>query len=83
MKGELSSAFKVADMRPIQFYLGLKVERDRESQTDQNFATGLYQEIVAKFQLYGAHPVKLPMKDIHLFLNEGQASKHDTKRHQR
>ncbi len=33
VKRERATAFEMVDMRPISFYLGLKVERDRLAET--------------------------------------------------
>lgn len=33
VKAELTSAFQIVDMGPISFYLGLKVDRNREEKT--------------------------------------------------
>ncbi len=33
VKMELTAAFKMVDMGPISFYLGLKVDRDRKKRT--------------------------------------------------
>ncbi len=62
VKAELASAFSMADMGPISFYLGLKVERDREKKTIKLSQPAYIDKVVAKFHLDKAHLVNAPMK---------------------
>ena len=62
MKGELTAAFKMVDMEPIQFYLGLKVERNREKQTIKLSQPAYIEKMLHKFFLQNATTAKTPMK---------------------
>ena len=62
VKVELTSAFSMADMRPISFYLGLKVERDHEKKTIKLSQPAYIDKVLARFHLQKAHPVNTLMK---------------------
>ena len=63
VKAELASAFSIVDMGPINFYLGLKVEQDREKKTIKLSQPSYIDKVLAKFHLDKAHPVNTPMKE--------------------
>lgn len=67
VKAELTSVFSMADMGPISFYLGLKVERDREKKIIKLFQPAYIDKVLAKFHLDKAHPANTPMKESALF----------------
>lgn len=63
VKAELTSAFSMADMGPISFYLGLKVERNRQEKTNKLSQPAYIDKILNTFHLDKAHPVNTPMKE--------------------
>ena len=63
VKAELTSAFSMVDMGPISFYLGLKVQRDREKRTIKLFQLAYIDKVLARFHLDKAHAVNTPMKE--------------------
>lgn len=63
IKAKLTSAFSMVDMGPINFYLGLKVQRDRENRTIQLSEPAYINKILARFYLDKAHAVNTPMKE--------------------
>lgn len=73
---ELTFAFLMADMGPISFYLGLKVEQDREKKTIKLSQPAYIDKVLAKFHLDKAHPVNTPMKESALLQpkTDGEAS---------
>ncbi len=83
VKAELASAFLMADMGPISFYLGLKVERDREKKTIKLSQPTYIDKVLAKFHLDKAHPVNAPMKESALQpRTDGEASASERERYQ-
>lgn len=62
VKAELASAFSMVDMGPISFYLGLKVERDREKRTTKLSQPAYIDKVLARSHLDKAHSVNTPMK---------------------
>ena len=65
------------DMGPIQFYLGLKVGRDRDNRTIKLSQPAYFEKILDRFHMLKANSVKVPMKDRFLFASEGQSVPHD------
>lgn len=51
VKQELTAVFKMVDIRPISFYLGLKVSQDREKKTIKLLQPTYINKILAKFHL--------------------------------
>ena len=84
VKAELASAFSMVDMGPISFYLGLKVERDREKKTIKLSQPAYIDKVLAKFHLDKAHPVNTPMKENALLhqRTDGEASASEKERYQ-
>lgn len=82
MKAKLSFAFKIIDIGFIQFYLNQIIERDRENRFIKFSQLACIKRILAKFHLHQAHLIKIPMKNIDMFLNKRQANRHNTKRYQ-
>ena len=76
IKLELTFAFSIIDIGPISFYLGLKVQRDRENQTIKLSQPAYINKILNKFHLDKAHTVNTPMKETVLLKQkiEGEAS---------
>ena len=60
VKAELTSAFSMADMGPISFYLGLKVERDREKKIIKLSQPSYIDKVLAKFHLEQSSPRSMP-----------------------
>lgn len=84
VKQELTAAFSMMDMGPISFYLGLKVDRDRERRTIKLSQPAYIEKILTKFHLDKANPVNTPMKES-AFLSqrtEGEASPSEMERYQ-
>ena len=76
VKAKLVSAFSIADMVLISFYLGLKVERDREKKTIKLSQPVYIDKVLAKFHLNKAQPVNILMKKSALLQprTDGKAS---------
>ena len=84
VKLELTFAFSMIDMGPISFYLGLKVQRDRENRTIKLSQPAYINKVLNKFHLDKAHAANTPMKET-AFLEqktEGEASPSEKKRYQ-
>ena len=75
VKMELTSAFSIVDMGPISFYLGLKVERDREKRTIKLSQPAYIDKVLSKFHLDKAHTATTPIKESSILQprTEGQA----------
>lgn len=63
VKAELAAAFSMVDMGPISFYLGLKVERNRQEQTIKLSQPTYINKVLSRFHLGKAHAVTTPMKE--------------------
>ena len=75
VKRELAAAFKMVDMRPINFYLGLKVERDRQKKTLKLFQPAYNDEILSKYNFDLAKSCNTPMKKSIFLPNKGPEAK--------
>ena len=62
VKAELIAGFSMVDMGPISFYLGLRVDRDREQKTIKLSQPAYIEKILSKFHLDQANPSNTPMK---------------------
>ncbi len=83
VKHELATAFEMVDMGPISFYLGLKVERNRQNKTLKLSQPAYIDKILAKYHLDQAKPCNTPMKEPILLPNEGpEASQANRERYQ-
>lgn len=81
VKAELTSAFQMADMGPISFYLGLKVERDREQRTIKLSQPAYIEKILRKFFLDQANPSNIPMREsAQLLPNDSTTQATDSER---
>ena len=76
VKSELAAAFSIVDMRPISFYLGLKVERDQGKQTIKFLQPAYINKILSRFHLDKANAITTPMKKSLILQTrtEGQVS---------
>lgn len=85
VKSELATGFSMVGLGPISFYLGLKVERDREKRTIKLSQPAYIDEILSKFHLDQANPANTPMKESAVLLprTEGQATDAEIERYQR
>lgn len=63
VKTEVTFAFSMVDMGPISYYLGLKVERNRQDRTIKLSQPAYIDKVLAKFHLGKAHYVNTPMKE--------------------
>lgn len=82
VKEELIAAFEMVDMGPISFYLGLKVNRDREKKTIKLSQPAYVDKILSKFHLAQANTSNTPMKESPLTPNEGEATAAERERYQ-
>lgn len=83
VKRELMSAFSMVDMGPISFYLGLKVERDRERKSIKLAQPAYIDKVLQKFHLDQANPTNTPMEGIILLPNaSAQASLSEQEKYQ-
>lgn len=62
VKVELISAFLIADMGPISFYLDLKIEQNREKKIIKLFQLAYIDKILTKFHLDKANWSNISMK---------------------
>lgn len=63
MKAKLTSMFSMADIGPINFYLGIKVERDREKKIIKLSQSADIDKVLAKFHFDKAYPVNTSIKE--------------------
>lgn len=70
MKTELLSIFLMVDIRPIRFYLGLKIEQNHQKKTIKLSQYAYIKKILAKFHLDKAYLVNKSIKDQTLFEQE-------------
>ena len=73
VKREFMSAFSMVDTGPISFYLGLKVERDRERKTIKLSQPAYIDKVLQKFHLDQANPTNTPMKEGIILLPNASA----------
>lgn len=78
VKAELTAAFSMVDMGPISFYLGLRVDRDREQKTIKLSQPAYIEKVLARFHLDKANPVITSMKEFGLLtLGERKIPRND------
>lgn len=84
VKAELTSAFQMVDMGPISFYLGLKVDRNREGRTIKLSQPAYIEKVLRKLFLDQANPTNMPMKESTQLLpnNEGTATEAERENYQ-
>ena len=82
VKKQLKLAFKMVDMGPISYYLGLKVERDRVNKTIKLSQPAYIEKVFERFHMQTAKTTNTPMREGCLFINESQASDKDIKQYQ-
>ena len=84
VKTELTASFSMSDMGPISFYLGLRIDRDRERRTIKLSQPAYIEKVLEKFHLDKANPVNTPNKEsIPLSQREeGEASPSEKERYQ-
>ena len=81
VKAELAAAFQMVDMGPISFYLGLKVERNREEKTIKLSQPANIEKVLQKFFLDQANPTNTLMKEsMELVLNDSEKQASDSER---
>lgn len=66
VKMELTAAFEMADMEPISFYLGLKVDKNREKRRIKLSQPAYIQKVLTKYHLDKANTTNTPMKKVAL-----------------
>lgn len=81
VKSKLAATFSMVDMGPISFYLGLKVQRDREKRTLKLLQPAYIDKILEKFHLDKANAVQTPIEKEALLTprtkSEASASKQE------
>ena len=84
VKTELVSAFQMVDMGLISFYLGLRVDRNREKKIIKLSQPAYIEKVLRKFFLDQANPTNTPMKESIQLLpnNEGTATEAERERYQ-
>lgn len=84
VKSKLTSAFSMVNMGPISFYLGLKVQRDRENRTIKLSQPAYIDKVLSKFHLNKAHSVNTPIKETVLLeqRTDGEGSPSEKERYQ-
>ncbi len=60
-KAELKKHFKLRDMGPVDFFLGIQVIRDRPNRTIQLSQRQAIVDILHKFNMGSCHPVATPL----------------------
>ncbi len=71
VKRELTTEVEMVDMEPISFYLGLKVESDRQKKKPKLSQPAYIDKILLKYQLDLAKPSNTLMKEAILLPNKG------------
>ena len=82
VKRQLKLAFKMVDMGPISYYLGLKVERDRVKRIIKLSQPTYIEKVLESFHMQNAKTANTPMREECLFTNESQASDKDIRQYQ-
>lgn len=84
VKEELTAAFSMVDMGPISFYLGLKVERDRQKRTIKLSQPAYIDKVLEKYHLSKANVVNTPMKETEPLMPraDGDASQSEKEAYQ-
>lgn len=67
VKTEITSTFLMIDMRPINFYLGLKIKQDQKKQTIRLFQAACIIKVLTKFYFDKAHVVYMLIKETAIF----------------
>lgn len=83
VKLKLAATFKMVDMRPIRFYLGLEIERIRQKRIIKLFQPIYIQKILRKYHFKKANPTNIPIKEAALgpnFTKATKLKKKDTKK---
>lgn len=68
VKTELAATSEMVDMGPISFYLGLKIERNRENRTIKLSQLAYIQKVLTKYHLDKANPTNTSIKETALEL---------------
>ncbi len=84
VKAKLVSAFQILDMGLISFYLGLRVDRNKEEKTFKLNQPAYIEKVFPKFFLDQANPTNTPMKESIKLLpnNEGTAAEAEGEKYQ-
>lgn len=61
IKDRLSERFKMTDIGPVAYYLGMEITRDRPNRTIYLSQAGYIDKVIRNFDLSGLSPVKTPM----------------------
>ena len=77
-KAEMGTRFKITDLGPISWLLGMKVTRDRDRQTLSISQEPYIEAILAKYNFVDAKPVSIPMDpNVQLSTNQSPTSTAD------
>ncbi len=84
VKAQLTLAFSMVDMGPISFYLGLKVERNRDNQTIKLSQPVYIDKVLNNFHLDKTNTINTLMKETTLLQpkTEGEATIAEKERYQ-
>ncbi len=84
VKAELTATFSMVDRGPISFYLGLKVQRDRENRKIKLSQPSYIDKVLSKFHLEKANAVATPMRESVILQarTEGETSTAGRERYQ-
>ena len=83
IKQQLATAFRMVDMGPVSYYLGLKVERDRSNKTIKLSQPTCIEKVLRSYHLEAAKTCPTPMKEgVNLLPNDGQASEKEKTEYQ-
>ena len=73
------AVFKMVDIRPISFYLGLKVDKNCEKKIIKLFQPTYIKKVLAKYHFDKANTIYIPIKKVtigqNLFIEATQAEK--------
>ena len=73
-KAEMGTQFKITDLGPISWLLGMKVTRDRDHHTLSISQELFIKVILAKYNFIDVKPLLIPM-DLHVQLSMSQSPK--------
>ena len=65
IKAALAARFKMVDMGPAKYYLGMQILRDRSRRILQLFQTGYIDQLLRRFGMADANLVDVPMDPKH------------------
>ena len=82
LKRDLATKFKIEDIGPVNYFIGVRITRDRERKTISLCQDAYVAKILERFQIEDCHPVDTPMTaraNEFMIPYDKQASKDDIK----